>query len=502
MARYDLVVIGSGPAGRRAAVQAAKLGKSVLVVERGRRVGGVCVHTGTIPSKTLRETVLNLSGWRERGFYGRAFRTKRDISAADLRQRLSITLDHEVDVLEDQFARNKVDCISGSARFVDAHAIEVSTGGETRRIEAGTFILAVGSAPYRPAHIPFDGEAIVDADEILEIRRIPRSLVVIGAGVIGIEYATIFSALDVKVTVVEASGQLLPFVEEELIGEFIHEMRDRGMSLRFNSEIERVYRTESGSCVVDLKDGRQVVSDMVLFAAGRQGATESLGLESCGLSADSRGRLEVDRNTFRTSVAHIHAVGDVIGFPSLASTSMEQGRIAACSAFGETAQAPPEFFPYGIYSVPEISTIGMTEAMAREKGIACECGVGRFRETSRGHIMGLNSGFMKLVFAIETRRLLGAHIVGEGATELIHIGQAVLNLGGTLDYFVENAFNYPTLAEVYKVAALDAWNRMPRPMAEAADEWRPTEAGGAETAEAPVAMADALQRFVAAARTA
>lgn len=503
MSRYDLIVIGSGPAGRRAAVQAAKLGKSVLVVEKGRRVGGVCVHTGTIPSKTLRETVLNLSGWRERGFYGRAFRTKRDISAADLRQRLSITLDHEVDVLEHQFARNKVECISGAARFVDPHTIEVSSDSGTRRIEGARFVLAVGSTPYRPSHIPFDGEAIVDADEILDIGRLPRSLVVIGAGVIGIEYATIFSALDVKVTVVESSNQLLPFIEEELIGEFIHDMRDRGMSLRFNCEIERVHKTEAGSCVVDLKDGRQIVSDMVLFAAGRKGATDQLGLEACGLAADTRGRLEVNRNTFQTGVPHIYAVGDVIGFPSLASTSMEQGRIAACCAFGEVAQSPPEFFPYGIYSVPEISTIGMTEAMAREKGIACECGVGRFRETSRGHIMGLDSGFMKLVFSIETRRLLGAHIVGEGATELIHIGQAVLNLGGTLDYFVENAFNYPTLAEVYKVAALDAWNRMPRSVPHVEPEAEPVaERHIVAEAESSDAMLEALQKFVAATRAA
>lgn len=491
MPKYDLIVIGSGPAGRRAAVQAAKLKKSVLVVERGRRVGGVCVHTGTIPSKTMRETVLNLSGWRERGFYGRAFRTKHDITAADLRQRLSITLDHEVEVLEHQFARNNVDWVSGAASFVDAHTIEVvnEVAGETQphRFEADRFILAVGSHPYRPAYIPFDGDAIVDADEILDLTRLPRSLVVIGAGVIGIEYATIFSALDVKVTVIEPSGDLLPFVERELIEEFIHDLRDRGMSLRFNCKVASVRKEGEASCVVALADGREVRSEMVLFAAGRKGATDNLGLDACGLEADARGRLEVDRNTFRTAVPHIYAVGDVIGFPSLASTSMEQGRIAACCAFGEPAQSPPEFFPYGIYSVPEISTIGMTEEAAREKGIACECGVGRFRETSRGHIMGLNSGFMKLVFSISTRRLLGVHIVGEGATELIHIGQAVLNLEGTLDYFVENAFNYPTLAEVYKIAALDAWNRMPRRRSE----------------DDPAArVVSALERFAAAVRSA
>jgi NAD(P) transhydrogenase len=462
MQHHDLIVIGSGPAGRRAAVQAAKLKKSVLVIERGQRVGGVCVHTGTIPSKTLRETVLNLSGWRERGFYGRAHRAKQGITAEDLRKRLSITLDHEVEVLEHQFARNNIAWMKGAARFLDAHRVEVATDAGQRIVSASAFIIAVGAEPYRPAWIPFDGDAIMDADEILDLKRLPRSLAVIGASVIGIEYATIFSALDVKVTVIEPTDSLLSFIDRELVDEFIHDMRDRGMSLRFNSRPKRVRRVAPDSCLIDLEDGRQIASEMVLFAAGRKGATDTLGLEACGIQTDERGRIDVDRATFRTAVPHVFAVGDVIGFPSLASTSMEQGRIAACCAFGAQAQSPPEFFPYGIYSVPELSTIGMTEEQVRAKGQPYETGVARFRETSRGHIMGLNSGFMKMIFAIDTRRLLGVHIVGEGATELIHIGQAVLNLGGTLDYFVENTFNYPTLAEAYKIAALDAWNRMPK----------------------------------------
>jgi NAD(P) transhydrogenase len=459
---YDLIVIGSGPAGRRAAVQAAKLKKSVLVIERGRRVGGVCVHTGTIPSKTLRETVLNLSGWRERGFYGRAHRNKEVITAEDLRRRLSITLDHEVEVLEHQFARNQVTWIAGAARFLGPHAVEVvGDTGQVRHCHADRIIIAVGTQPHRPAHIPFDGDSVVDADEILELKRVPRSLAVIGASVIGIEYATIFSALDVKVTVIEPGAGLLGFVDQELVDEFIHDLRDRGVSLRFNSKVQTVLKLGPQICQVQLEDHRQIVAEMVLFAAGRTGATAKLSLEAAGLSADERGRIVVDPANFRTAVSHIYAVGDVIGFPSLASTSMEQGRIAACHAFGETAHAPPEFFPYGIYSVPEISTVGMTEEQVREKRIPFETGIARFRETSRGHIMGLNSGFMKMIFALETRRLLGVHIVGEGATELIHIGQAVLNLGGGLDYFVENTFNYPTLAEAYKIAALDAFNRMP-----------------------------------------
>jgi NAD(P) transhydrogenase len=464
---FDLVVIGSGPAGRRAAIQAAKLGKSVMVVERGRRVGGVSVHTGTIPSKTLRETVLNLSGWRERGFYGRAYRVKHDIGAADLIQRLRITLDHEVDVLEHQFTRNGVETVRGEARFVDPHHIEVAhENGDISRVTAERFIIAVGTRPYRPAHIAFDGVRVVDSDEILDIAAIPRQLTVIGASVIGVEYASILSALDIKVTVLEPNDGMLPFVDRELADEFVHDLRDRGVTLRFGCRVARAY-AQGNQAVVETGDGRRLTTDMVLFAAGRVGATDTLGLEACGLEADSRGRVAVDTVTFQTMQPHIYAAGDVIGFPSLASTSMEQGRIAACHAFGAPAQAPPEAFPYGIYSVPEISTVGLTEEEVRKRAIPYECGVARFRETSRGHIMGLASGFMKLIFSAETRRLLGAHIVGEGATELIHIGQAVINLEGTLDYFVENTFNYPTLAEAYKIAALDAWNRMPKAQASA-----------------------------------
>jgi len=459
---YDLIVIGSGPAGRRGAIQAAKLGKRALVVERGRRVGGVSVHTGTIPSKTLRETVLNLSGWRERGFYGAAYRAQKHIGAEDLRRRLAITLDHEVDVLDHQFARNGVETIQGAARFVDPHTVAVQGAGGVTRFTADRFLIAVGTRPYRPSHIGFDGEHIVDSDEILELTRIPRQLIVVGASVIGVEYASIFSALDVKVTVIEPNATFMPFLDRELADEFVHDLRNRGVIIRFGCKATAAEVESPGHCRVELTDGRALSADMVLFSAGREGAVEGLDLANAGLEPDKRGRLSVDKATFATAQPHIYAAGDIVGFPSLASTSMEQGRIAACHAFAAPAHAPPEFFPYGIYSVPEISMIGMSEEQARERGIAYECGVARFRETSRGHIMGLSTGFLKMLFALETRRLLGVHIVGEGATELIHIGQAVLNLEGTLDYFVENTFNYPTLAEAYKVAALDAWNRMPK----------------------------------------
>ncbi len=462
MTAYDFIIIGSGPAGRRAAVQAAKLGRSVLVVEKGRRVGGVSVHTGTIPSKTLRETVLNLTGWRERGFYGRAYRVKQDIEARDLMSRLLMTLNHEVDVLEHQFARNAVKTVHGAARFVDPHHVEV-TGptGEQQIFEGQCFLIAVGTRPHRPADIPFNGRTVVDSDELIESDHLPRSLAVIGAGVIGVEYATIFSALDVAVTLIEPRESMLDFVDRELIADFMHQLRDRGVGIRLNSKVDKITFDGDHPLIV-LDCGRHVRAEMLLFTGGRDGATDTLNLETVGLSVDSRGRLKVDPHSYQTEVPYIYACGDVIGFPSLASTSMEQGRLAACHAFNVPMPPPPEHYPYGIYSVPEISTVGMSEQEVQERGIHYECGIARFRETSRGHIMGLDQGMLKMIISLKTRRVLGVHIVGEGATELIHIGQAVVNLKGTLDYFIENTFNYPTLAEAYKIAALDAWNRMPR----------------------------------------
>ncbi|WP_306252649.1 Si-specific NAD(P)(+) transhydrogenase [Parvularcula sp. IMCC14364] len=458
--RYNLIVIGSGPAGRRAAIQAAKLGKSVLIIEKGRRVGGVSVHTGTIPSKTLRETVLNLSGWRERGFYGQNYKVKANISADDLKKRLLATLDHEVEVLEHQFCRNRVERVQGTARFLSRHKVEViGASGEKTLYSFDNILICVGTKPFRPENIPFDGTHIIDSDEVLDLETLPKSIVVVGAGVIGVEYATIFSTLDIRVSLIEPRDTVLDFVDRELIADFLYDLRDRGIQLRLGSKAEKIERRGNG-CRTTLDNGRVMDSDMVLFAAGRLGATKELNLDACGLETDHRGRLSVDRHSFETDVPGIYAAGDVIGFPSLASTSMEQGRIACCHAFDVTIEDVPEHFPYGIYAVPEISMIGMTEEQIREKGIAYECGVARFRETSRGHILGINRGMMKMLFSLEDRRLLGVHIIGEGATELIHIGQAAMTLGGTVDYFVNSIFNYPTLAEAYKIAALDAWNRM------------------------------------------
>jgi NAD(P) transhydrogenase len=463
MSHYDLIIIGSGPAGRSAAIQGGKLKRRILVVDRKDRLGGVSVHTGTIPSKTLRETVLNLSGWRERSFYGRSYRVKDQIRAEDLKSRLHMTLDHEVDVLEHQFNRNHIETLNGLARFTGPNQIEVATtAGDITRLTADRFLIATGTKTFRPDNIPFNGRTIVDSDEFLEMAQIPRSLTVVGAGVIGVEYATMFSALDVRVTLVEPRESFLDFVDRTLIQEFTHQIRENGVDLRLGSAIETV--EDAGDHVeVTLANGRHVRSEMLLFAAGRMGATQKLNLKAAGLDTDHRGRVSVDRKTYQTAVPHVYAAGDVIGHPSLASTALQQGRIAACHALEVPTLSESPWFPYGIYSVPEMSTCGMSEEDMQTRGIPYEIGVARFRETSRGHIMGLEHGMLKMLFSLKTRRVLGVQIVGEGATELVHIGQAVMNLKGTVDYFVQNTFNYPTLAEAYKIAGLDAFNRMPIP---------------------------------------
>lgn len=463
MSHYDLIIIGSGPAGRAAAIQAGKLKRRVLVIDRHGRLGGVSVHTGTIPSKTLRETVLNLSGWRERSFYGRAYRVKENIRADDLKARLHKTLDYEVDVLEHQFNRNHVETMGGLARFTGPNEVEVATeAGEVTKLTAERFLISTGTKTYRPDYVPFNGRTVVDSDEFLELAQIPRSLVVVGAGVIGVEYATMFSALDVRVTLIEPRESFLDFIDKGIIREFTHQILDNGVDLRLGSAIEKI--EDAGEHVeVSLANGRHVRAEMLLFAAGRMGATDRLNLDTVGVKTDHRGRIEVDRKTYQTSVPTIYAAGDVIGHPSLASTSLQQGRIAACHALETPTLPESPWFPYGIYSVPEISTCGMSEEEMQERGIAYEVGIARFRETSRGHIMGLEHGMLKMLFSLKTRRVLGVQIVGEGATELIHIAQAVLNLKGTVDYFVQNTFNYPTLAEAYKIAGLDAFNRMPIP---------------------------------------
>lgn len=459
--RYDLLVVGSGPAGQKAAIQAAKLGHRVGLVERKMSLGGVSTHTGTIPSKTLREAVLYLSGFKQRTFYGRGHRLKDDICAQDLTERLKITVEHEVEIVRDQLARNGIEVLGGLARFTGPNTMVVEGPDQgPMTVEADRFLIATGTRPRHPDCFPFDSERVMDSDDVLRLKKLPRSMIVIGAGVIGVEYASIFSALDVRVTLIDERDTLLDFVDQELVDTFLALFRDRGVSLRLGEKVDTLALSDS-NVVTRFVSGREVRADVALVTAGRVGNTAGLNLEAAGLVADSRGRLEVDA-TFATSAKHIFAAGDVIGFPSLASTSMEQGRLAACHAFGVDTSGAVAGFPFGIYAVPEISMVGLTEQEVRAKGIPYEVGVARFREIARGQILGLDSGILKMIVALDDRRILGVHILGEGATELVHIGQAVLNLGGTLDYFIENVFNYPTLAEAYKVAALDAYNRMPR----------------------------------------
>ena len=454
---YDFVVLGSGPSGRRSAIQAAKLGKKVLVVEN-RKPGGVSVHTGTIPSKTVRETVLNLTGFRERNFYSNVV-----YSAAeeDLYGRVKATQEREVEVLKDQFARNNVELVSGSAKFLDPNMVEIiREEGVRETVEAQKFVIAVGTYCYRPRELQFDGRFVCDSDQFLSLNHIPKSVVVIGAGVIGVEYASILNVLGREVTLVDPRENYLEFIDREIIAEFTSILRTRGVSFRLGRKLTDIISASEDGVRVALDNGEILKTGMVLYAAGRVGATSDLGLENCGLSADSRGRITVNRDTFQTEKTNIYAVGDVVGFPALASTSMAQGRIAACHAFGEEIFKPSEFYPYGIYSVPEISTCGMSQTDAEKLGKDFVVGSAKFSETSRGQIMGTDCGFLKLIFSQEERKLLGVHIIGEGAAELIHIGQAVLRFGGGVDYFVENIFNFPTLAEAYKVAALNAWNKL------------------------------------------
>jgi len=461
MHHFDLIVIGSGPGGKRAAVQAAKLGKSVAIIEGHRVIGGVTVHTGTIPSKTLREAVLYLTGWTQRGLYGHSYRLKQHLTIDDLMQRLEITIRNEVGVIESQFSRNGVTIVSGWASFLDPHRIQVALrDGHTAEYFGEKIVIATGTTPLRPKTVPFDDETIIDSDGILKLKKIPRSMTVVGAGVIGIEYASIFSAMDVDVTVIDGRPNMLEFLDREIVDELAHNLRSRGMTLRLGEKVAKIEKNGNGQITVHLESGKRFNSELVLYAAGRTGNTGALKLENAGLATDDRGRIKVDGN-YATAMSNIYAVGDVIGFPSLASTSMEQGRIAACHAFGKAAAAAPETFPFGIYSIPEISMVGMTEQELTANNIPYEIGVARFRETARGQILRIEDGMLKLLCGLEDKRILGVHIIGENATELIHIGQAVLALGGTLDYFVETVFNYPTLAETYKIAALDAWNRMP-----------------------------------------
>jgi len=457
---FDFLVIGSGPAGQRAAIQAAKLGKTVGMIDRWPEVGGVLVHTGTIPSKTLREAILYLTGWHQRGFYGQDYRVKTDVSSDDLMRRLSITVRHEVDVILDQLERNRIEVIRGTAAFLDPHRLRVEApDGTVTEYHGDKILIATGTQPRRPSGIPFDDKTVIDSDGLLHLDSIPRRLTVVGAGVIGIEYASMFRALDVEVTLVHERPTMLDFLDRDVAQEFLRRMHETGMQFRLGDRIARILHNGNGKVVIRFADESEIESDVLLYTAGRVGCTSALKLENAGLKANERHLLEVNAH-FQTTVSHIYAAGDIIGFPSLGSTSMEQGRIAARHAFGQPIHNSSTVFPYGIYTVPEISMIGRTEQDLVAENTSYEVGLARYRETARAQIMGLNAGVLKLLVDRQSRRLLGVHIIGRGATELIHIGQAVMLLNGTLDYLVDNVFNYPTLAEAYKVAALDASNRL------------------------------------------
>ncbi len=457
---YDLVVIGSGPGGQKAAIAAAKLGKSVAVVERGTMLGGVCVNTGTIPSKTLREAVIYLTGMSQRELYGASYRVKEKITPADLLARTSHVIGKEQDVVRNQLMRNNVDVHTGHGRFLDAHTVCVDDQIRSERTTVrGEFIvIATGTKPARPAGVEFDENRVLDSDGILDLKSLPASMVVVGAGVIGIEYASMFAALGTKVTVVEKRDSLLDFCDAEVVEALKFHLRDLAVTFRFGEEVTAVDVGASGT-VTTLASGKQIPAETVMYSAGRQGWTEHLDVEKAGLEVDSRGRIFVD-DQFQTKVDHIYAVGDVIGFPALAATSMDQGRLAAYHAFGEPVKGMTELQPIGIYSIPEMSYVGATEVDLTRDSIPYEVGVSRYRELARGQIAGDSYGMLKLLVSTEDLKLLGVHIFGSNATELVHIGQAVMGCGGTIEYLVDAVFNYPTFSEAYKVAALDVMNKL------------------------------------------
>jgi NAD(P) transhydrogenase len=460
--QYDLIVIGSGPAGQRAAVAAAKMNKRVVVVEARTVVGGVCINTGTIPSKTMREAVLHLSGYNYRSIYGINYRVKEKITMADLAFRTQAVIKTEVDVTEAQLSRNGIDVVHGIARFISPNQVHVEGPQTETTLEADRIIIAVGTKPAGSPKVPVNGRNIINSDQILGLASLPHSLIVVGGGVVGVEYTCMFAVLGVRVTLIEKRDRLLEFADREIIEALSYHLRDARVTMRLGEEVESVEELPPDTVVANLESKKRVSGDALLYAVGRQGNVDDLNLAAAGLEADKRGRIAVDEH-YRTKVDHIYAVGDVVGFPALASVSMEQGRIAAARAFNDgAATSNPGFYPYGIYTIPEISFIGKTEEQLTDEDVPYEVGMAYYREVARGQIRGDTTGRLKLIFHRDTRKVLGVHIIGEGATELVHIGQAVMTLNGTIDYFIDTVFNYPTLAECYKVAAFNGLGRLHR----------------------------------------
>jgi NAD(P) transhydrogenase len=461
---YDLIVIGSGPAGQRAAIYASKLGKKVALIEMREVVGGACINTGTIPSKTMREAVLHLSGYNYKSIYGMNYRVKERITMADLAFRVQHVIKTEIDVTEAQLHRNNVEMLVGVASFVSTSPeqtiVKIASSKGDALYTAKNVLIATGTKPAISAKVPINGKSIINSDLVLDLPNLPKTMIVVGGGVIGVEYTCMFSALGVRVTLIERRPRLLEFADQEIVEALSYHLRDSRVTMRLNEEVESVEEMPDGTVVANLESKKKLQGDALLYAVGRQGNVDELNLHNIGVEADNRGRIPVDKD-FRTKAPNVFAGGDVIGFPSLASVSMEQGRIAAARAFGdETILSNPSFYPYGIYTIPEISFIGKTEEQLTEEDVPYEVGVAYYREIARGQIRGDTTGRLKLIFHRISHAILGVHIIGEGASELLHIGQAVMALGGKLDYFVETVFNYPTLAECYKVAAFNGLNRV------------------------------------------
>jgi NAD(P) transhydrogenase len=459
--QYDLIVIGSGPAGQRAAIQGAKCGRRVAVVEQREMVGGVCINTGTIPSKTMREAVLHLTGFSAHGIYGDNYRVKERITMGDLIFRVNHVIKTESEVTESQLNRNGVDLVRGRATFEDGTHVKVTNTAATFHLTAPNTIIACGTKPAFSPLVPVNGRNILNSDQILHMPEIPKTMIVVGGGVIGVEYACMFAVLGVRVILVEKRPRLLEFADLEMVEALSYHLRDRRVTMRLNEEVASVEEKADGGVVANLQSNKRISADALLYAVGRQGAVDDLNLAAAGIETDNRGRIAVD-SEYRTKVPHIYATGDVIGFPSLASVSMEQGRLAAANAFGVQTHTNPAFYPYGIDTIPEISFIGKTEEQLTDDDVPYEVGVAYYRETARGQIRGDTTGRLKIVFHRDTREILGVHIIGDSAAELLHIGQAAMILKGTVDYFIDTVFNYPTLAECYKQAAFNGVNKLAR----------------------------------------
>lgn len=461
MAQYDLIVIGSGPAGQRAAIQGSKTGKRVALIEKREVIGGVCINTGTIPSKTMREAVLHLSGYNYQNIYGVNYRVKDKITMADLAFRVQHVIKTEIDVTQAQLSRNGIEVITGAASFKDPQTIVVTNLRSSHELTAETVVIATGTKPATSPKVPINARTIINSDQVLDMTETPKTLIVVGGGVIGVEYTCMFATLGVRVTLIEKRPRLLEFADSEIVEALSYHLRDHRVTMRLNEEVKSVEEAADGLVVANLESKKRVSGDALLYAVGRQGNVDELNLAGAGLESDSRGRISVDEN-YRTTQPNIYAVGDVIGFPSLASVSMEQGRIAVARAYNKPVESQPAHYPFGIYTIPEISFIGKTEEQLTDEDVPYEVGVAYYREMARGQIRGDTTGRLKLIFHRETRDILGVHIIGEGASELLHIGQAVFILGGKVDYFVNTVFNYPTLAECYKAAAFNGINKLTR----------------------------------------